>query len=65
MFFLYVTLTPVISKLKLLKVFQQKLNDVCSQTYENCGVQCKILFIANLILLANTPTPDLEQYHLQ
>ena len=26
---------------------------------------CKILFIAKLILLVNTPTPDLAQYHLE
>ena len=43
----------------LLKIFEQKLTSVCSQTYENYGVESKILFIANLILLGNKLTPDL------
>ena len=41
------------------KIFKQKLASGYSQTYKNYGVYCEILFIVKLILLANTPTPDL------
>ena len=36
--FLYVTLTPLMLQLLLLKIFEEKLTSVCSQTCENYGV---------------------------
>ena len=46
-----------------LKIFEQKLTSVLKPAkIMTCN---KILFIANLILLANTLSPDLVQYHLE
>ena len=58
----YVTLTSDMLYLLQLKIFEQKLTSVLKPAkIMTCN---KILFIANLILLTNTLSPDLVQYHL-
>ena len=56
---LFVCDTNIILCLLLLKIFEQKFSSGCSENCKNYGMCFKILFIANLILLANTTAPDL------